>query len=83
MKDALPPKRRPRRWYLSARALLVFLAIPVVAVSTLDGVNAREIISLLLVLAFGFVIAARADRLQDRLDELQSRLHHHDGRKHR
>lgn len=54
---------------------MLFLAVPVIAVSTLDGVNYREIGFLLLVLACGMVIAHRADKLQEELDQLEKRLH--------
>jgi membrane protein CcdC involved in cytochrome C biogenesis len=68
-------KRRPRRWYTTSKALLCFIAIPVIAASMLDGINVREIASLLVVLAFGFIIALRADSLQIHLDALEKRLH--------
>ena len=69
-------KRRPRRWHLTSKALLFFLAVPVIAVSTLDGVNYREMATLAVVLACGLLIAHRADKLQDELDHLERRLRH-------
>lgn len=68
-------KRRPRRWHLSSKAMMGFIAIPVIAASTFDGVNYREIAALLLVLACGMLVARRADSLQARLDQLEKRLH--------
>ena len=67
-------KNRPRRWYSSSKALICFIAIPVIAVSTLDGVNFREMAALAVVLAFGLIIAHRADSLQVHLDAQEKRL---------
>ena len=74
-----PLKRRPRRWYLSSMALMLFIGAPVIAATMLDGVNYREIGAITLVLICGMVIARRADRLQDELDHLENRLR---GKKH-
>lgn len=58
---------------------MVFIGVPVIAASTLDGINYREIGALTLVMLCGLAIAYRADRLQDELDQLENRLRH---RKH-
>lgn len=71
-----PLQRRPRRWFLSSKALMAFIGLPVIAASTLDGVNYREIIALALVVLCGLVIAHRSDKLQDELDQLENRLRH-------
>lgn len=73
----LSHRPRLRRWYLSSKALLCLLALPVVAVSMLDGPNPAEIAGLLAVLACGLLVAHRADRLQRHLDHLEKRLRHH------
>ena len=71
-----PLKRRPRRWHLSSKALMAFIGIPVIAASTLDGFNPREVAAIALVMACGLLIAHRADKLQDELDQLENRLRH-------
>lgn len=58
---------------------MVFIGVPVIAASTLDGINYREIGALTLVILCGLAIAYRADHLQDELDQLENRLRH---RKH-
>ena len=75
-------KRRPRRWHLSSRALVAFLAVPALASTTFDGLNIREIATLGVVLACGFAVAYRADHLQSELDHLERRLHVPAGKRH-
>ena len=71
-----PQKPRIRRWYLSSKALLVAITLPVIGVSMLDGTNWEEIGGLLAVMACGLMVAVRADRLQHHLDHIEKRLRH-------
>lgn len=67
-------KRRPRNWFLSSKFLIAVVGVLVIGVSMLDGINYREIGSLLLVLALAFVIAHRSDKLHAHIDDLENRL---------
>ena len=55
---------------------MVFIGIPAIAATTLDGVNLREILAISIVMLCGLAIATKADKLQDALDQLENRLRH-------
>lgn len=67
-------KRRARPWFIRVKFLILLVAVPVIAISTLDGINYREITGLLIVMAVGLLVAHHADRLHSQIDDLERRL---------
>lgn len=67
-------KRRPRSFLLTSKALMLYVAIPVIWISTLDGVNYREMGAIAAVLAVAMLIAHRADKMHEHIDDLENRL---------
>lgn len=71
--------RRSRHWLLSSRFLIVVVGLIVVGISVSDGmlhgeIEHKEVWPLLVVLAIAFLVAYRADKLHERVDDLERRL---------
>lgn len=59
------------KWYKSSKALVFAIAIPVLALTLIDGIHSAELVSILVALAIGMVIAHRNDMLEEQV----SRMH--------